>query len=75
MIDEEPPWVELFLSELRRMARCNGQCDVSLAAELAGISRARAYCYRKERRGQRLRIEWDLTVATARRVYLSRRRG
>ena len=63
----EPPWVEAFLSELRRMADRTGVCDVQIACDLAGVSRARVYCYRKERRGERLRVEWDRVVRTPRR--------
>lgn len=67
LIDPEPPWVEAFLSEMRRMADRTGVCDVQIACDLAGVSRARVYCYRKERRGERLRVEWDRVVRTPRR--------
>ena len=67
LIPPEPPWVEAFLSELRRMADRTGVCDVQIACDLAGVSRARVYCYRKERRGERLRVEWDRVVRTPRR--------
>jgi hypothetical protein len=62
----EPQWVPLFLSELRAMAERKRRCNVSLAADKAGVSRRWLYRFRSSRNGQSLRQEWETILVQAR---------
>jgi hypothetical protein len=72
--ENRPPWCDLFLKELRRQGMKYAQCNVKLAAELAGVGREWAHRYRHSPNGEAFRIEWDTIVLEARRLHSIRHR-
>jgi len=69
LIEGRPTWCAPFLTELRRQRDKYAACNTTLAADLAGVSRARAYLYRGTPQGRAFRIEWDLIVLEAQRFH------
>ena len=69
----EPEWTHRFLSELRCMS-LRGHVDVTVALDLAGVSKPWAYRYRVSKHGQAFRIEWDTIILQARRLHSQQHR-